>query len=89
VLAVNGTLDLQVPCKDNLEAIGAALERGKNPDFELVEFAGLNHLFQHCDTGSPSEYGEIEETFSIEVLEKMTKWILHRFGNNKERKGTD
>ena len=89
VLAVIGTLDLQVPCKDNLEAIGAALERGKNPDFELVEFAGLNHLFQHCDTGSPSEYGEIEETFSIEVLEKMTKWILHRFGNNKERKGTD
>ncbi len=85
VLAVNGTLDLQVPCKENIEAIRAALERGKNTDFELVEFAGLNHLFQHCTTGSPSEYGEIEETFSIEVLEKMTEWILHRFGNNEDR----
>ena len=89
VLAVNGSLDLQVPCKENLKSIGAALERGKNPDFELVEFAGLNHLFQHCTTGSPSEYGKIEETFSIEVMEKMTKWILHRFGNHKERKLSD
>jgi hypothetical protein len=46
----------------------------------VVEFPGLNHLFQHCKTGLPSEYGEIEESFSVEVLEKMTTWILLRFG---------
>jgi hypothetical protein len=80
VLAINGSLDLQVPCKDNLAAIGGALKRGLNPDYEVVEFPGLNHLFQHCKTGLPSEYGEIEESFSVEVLEKMTTWILLRFG---------
>ncbi len=89
VLAINGTLDLQVPCKENMEAIEAALKRGKNPDFEMIEFPQLNHLFQHCETGAPSEYGQIEETFSVDVLEKMTNWILHRFGNNKERKVSD
>lgn len=80
VLAINGSLDLQVPCQENLAAIGSALTRGKNQDFELIEFPGLNHLFQHCKTGLPSEYGKIEETFSVEVLEKMTHWILQRFG---------
>ncbi|MGE4602521.1 MAG: alpha/beta fold hydrolase, partial [Planctomycetota bacterium] len=89
VLAINGALDLQVPCKENLAAIEAALIRGKNSDFEMVEFPRLNHLFQHCETGAPSEYGQIEETFSVDVLEKMTNWILHRFGNNKERKVSD
>ncbi|MDE0957212.1 MAG: alpha/beta fold hydrolase [Planctomycetota bacterium] len=80
VLAINGSLDLQVPCKDNLAAIESALKRGRNPDYEVVEFPDLNHLFQHCKTGLPSEYGEIEESFSVEVLEKMTQWVLHRFG---------
>ena len=89
VLAINGALDLQVPCKENLAAIEAALKRGKNSDFEMVEFPRLNHLFQHCETGAPSEYGQIEETVSVDVLDKMTNWILHRFGNNKERKVSD
>jgi hypothetical protein len=80
VLAINGSLDLQVPCKENLAAIGGALKRGQNHDYELIEFPDLNHLFQHCNTGVPSEYGEIEESISVEVLEKMTNWILDRFG---------
>lgn len=35
----------------------------------------LNHLFQHCKTGLPAEYGEIEETVSPEVLKVMSDWI--------------
>ena len=82
VLALNGTLDLQVPCQENLDAIKAALQRGGNRDHETVAYSDLNHMFQHCETGAITEYGEIEETFSTEVLEKITRWILKRFGRN-------
>ena len=36
---------------------------------------GLNHLFQHCATGSSNEYRDIEETFAPEVLDLMIEWI--------------
>ena len=41
--------------------------------------AGLNHLFQHCNTGEVSEYKEIEETFSPDVLTEMTAWLRTLF----------
>jgi hypothetical protein len=40
-----------------------------------MEFEGLNHLFQHAVTGSPTEYATIEETFSYDVIDVMVKWI--------------
>ena len=36
----------------------------------------MNHLFQHCTTGMPEEYAEIEETFSEEVLNDIVKWVM-------------
>jgi hypothetical protein len=36
---------------------------------------GLNHLFQHCSKCTVNEYGELEETFSAEVLQIMTDWL--------------
>jgi hypothetical protein len=33
---------------------------------------------QHCKTGSVTEYSQIEETFSEEVLEDMAGFILDR-----------
>ncbi|HMP32349.1 MAG TPA: hypothetical protein PKD85_22265, partial [Saprospiraceae bacterium] len=36
---------------------------------------GVRHLFQTSKTGSPDEYPLIEETFSEEVLNDMSKWI--------------
>ena len=39
-------------------------------------YPNLNHLFQHCQTGLPAEYGEIEETFSEEVLNDIADWLL-------------
>jgi hypothetical protein len=76
VLAINGEKDLQVPPGQNLPAIRKALEAGGNKDFEVNELPGLNHLFQTAKTGSPSEYGSIEETISPVALEKMASWIL-------------
>lgn len=75
VLAINGEKDLQVPPKENLSAIKAALEKGGNKKATIKELPGLNHLFQECKTGSPSEYAEIEQTFSPAALDEIAKWI--------------
>ncbi len=76
VLAVNGEKDLQVPPKEDLAAIKNALEKGKNKKVTTIEFPNLNHLFQECTTGSPSEYAGIEQTFSPAALEQITKWVV-------------
>jgi len=76
VLALNGEKDLQVASDINLRTIEKAVKSGGNKSVKTIEFPGLNHLFQHCKTGLPGEYGEIEETFSPEVLKTMTDWIL-------------
>jgi fermentation-respiration switch protein FrsA (DUF1100 family) len=75
VLALNGSKDLQVPPKEDLAAIGQALKAGGNTHVTLVELDGLNHLFQECTTGSPTEYAAIEQTFSPKALTVMTEWI--------------
>jgi uncharacterized protein len=74
VLAINGSKDLQVPAKPNLEGIRQALAGNSNVD--VKELPGLNHLFQKANTGAPSEYGEIEETFAPSALELISGWIL-------------
>jgi len=72
VLALGGTLDTQVDSRANL----GALREGLKPQMStIVEVDGVNHLFQHCKTGDVSEYKEIEETISPEVLEQMITWI--------------
>lgn len=74
VLAIDGEKDLQVP-PENLIAIKTALENGGNKNVTTKLFPNLNHLFQDCKTGLPSEYSEIEETFSPAALAEITKWI--------------
>ncbi len=76
VLALNGEKDLQVVADVNLPAIEKSLRKGGNKSVETISLPGLNHLFQHCETGLPTEYGEIEETFSPEVLKIISDWIL-------------
>ncbi|MCX8473369.1 MAG: alpha/beta fold hydrolase [Sediminibacterium sp.] len=75
VLAINGEKDLQVPPKENLEAIKKALTKGGNKKVTTIEFPNLNHLFQECKTGSPDEYATIEQTFSPTALEEISNWI--------------
>jgi uncharacterized protein len=78
VLALNGSLDLQVLPGDNLPALRAALTKANNKDFEIREYPKLNHLFQTCETGQVSEYGRIEETIAPQVLEDVAAWISKR-----------
>lgn len=71
VLALNGTKDRQVDCEENLGALREGLAGAKR----IVPVKGVNHLFQHCDTGDVSEYKEIEETIAPEVLETIVAWL--------------
>lgn len=75
VLALDGEKDLQVPSTENLPAIQAAFEAADLKDFEVAEMPGLNHLFQDSETGSPAEYGVIQETIAPEALTKIISWI--------------
>jgi fermentation-respiration switch protein FrsA (DUF1100 family) len=70
-LALGGEKDIQVP-PSNLEEI-KKLTSGRA---ETYLFPGLNHLMQHCTTGLPSEYFDIEETFAPEALSMLSSWIL-------------
>ncbi|MBK8392451.1 MAG: alpha/beta hydrolase [Saprospiraceae bacterium] len=79
VLAINGEKDFQVLPKINLPGIEQALKKGKNKDFTIKELPNLNHLFQNSQTGTFSEYGQIEETISPIALELMFNWLKARF----------
>lgn len=70
VLAVNGSKDLQV-VPYNLVRVKEMI-----PHADTVLYPDLNHLFQHCETGSPDEYFSIQESFSEEVMRDMSFWIL-------------
>jgi len=76
LLALNGSLDMQVPPKENLQAIEKAMIFGGNSHYAVEEIPGVNHLFQTAKTGAPSEYSRIEETIAPAVLEKIANWIL-------------
>ncbi len=80
VLALNGSLDRQVPADENLTAIKAALAH--NPDVTIRKLEGLNHLFQTARTGSIGEYADITETMSPVVLRIVTEWIAVRSKRN-------
>ena len=72
-MILNGEKDVQVIAATNLSTIERLLPPNKQNFIKV--YPGLNHLFQHCQTGFPDEYSHIEETFSPEVLTDMEKWI--------------
>lgn len=75
VLALNGTKDLQVPHQQNLPATEKALKAGGSKKYTILEMPNLNHLFQTAKTGSPAEYGQLEETFAPAALQVVGDWM--------------
>jgi len=75
VLAIYGSKDLQVPAKQNIEALTPILEKSKT-DHLIVELSDLNHLMQTAETGNVSEYDLIDETMAPKALETISNWIL-------------
>lgn len=75
VLALNGSLDVQVPPR-SLEGLARALKAGGNAKVETEVLPGLNHGFQTAKTGRVDEYGELEETFAPVALARIAAFIL-------------
>ena len=74
-LLLNGSKDLQVIASQNLPGYERIIAEHGKTNITLRELPDLNHLFQHCETGSPNEYFEIEETISPEVLEMIVEFV--------------
>lgn len=72
VLALNGTKDTQVDCDANIARLEKELANCKH---SIKKIDGVNHMFQHCNTGIVTEYQQIEETIAPEVLQVVAKWI--------------
>ena len=73
VMAINGEKDVQVMSAMCLDALRRVLPA--NEHHLIKSYPGLNHLFQHCETGMPDEYEAIEETISEEVINDIISWI--------------
>jgi pimeloyl-ACP methyl ester carboxylesterase len=71
VLALNGSKDTQVLPLPNQQRIKQLC-----PKADCRTLPDLNHLFQHCTTGSPDEYILIEETFAPEAMQAIADFIL-------------
>jgi hypothetical protein len=56
-----------------LPALRKALAR--NRDATIVEIPGLNHFFQHAQSGSRQEVATIDETLAPELLSAISGWI--------------
>jgi hypothetical protein len=76
VLALNGKKDVQVEWESNFSVLEQTLPQKTSLTTQAYE--RLNHLFQSCETGLPTEYGQIETTISEEVLRDIEQWLEKR-----------
>jgi pimeloyl-ACP methyl ester carboxylesterase len=75
ILALNGSKDHQVFPEENLAGIEKGLKIAENKHYKIIKLEGLNHLFQHAETGLPQEYAKIKEDFAPEALQIMGDWL--------------
>ena len=75
VLAMIGSLDLQVPADPNLNEIRGALDSAGNTHATVVLMPDLNHLLQRARKGLMSEYLMIQQTISPDALNRIGKWV--------------
>lgn len=80
VLIMNGGKDTQVLAAQNVPPLVGALLHAGNTEITVRILPRCNHLFQECETGSPDEYGRIEQTFAPEALECLAGWVAWASG---------
>lgn len=79
-LVLFGKRDPITPYRVHAAAIERAIGQSDQTDTTIESLPYMNHLFQRAKTGSPAEFGQIEEAMSPEALETISEWIIHRFG---------
>lgn len=77
VFALIGDKDIQV-LPYNLNLIEQALISGGNKSVTTKLYKNRNHLLQDCTTGEVSEYGDIEQTISEEVIFDIIDWLKNQ-----------
>lgn len=76
VLALFGEKDIQVLSTQNMKPMESILKQSRKSGAYMVrEIKGVNHLFQHCDTCTLSEYASLAETFSESVMKEIAEWL--------------
>ncbi len=78
VLFIVGDRDTQVPAAPMIKALKDAVSKADLLTVE--ERPGLNHMFQHAQTGLPAEYATIDETFDPESIDILTRWLKKQAG---------
>ncbi|MCD4701469.1 MAG: alpha/beta fold hydrolase [Candidatus Aegiribacteria sp.] len=74
VLALYGSLDIQVPPERNLESMQMALS--ENPLALVMVIDGANHLFQASVDGMIEEYAALEPELTDGFESTVSDWIL-------------
>jgi pimeloyl-ACP methyl ester carboxylesterase len=76
VLALVGSLDRIVPAGPYVDAMRPVLKT--IPGSEVRVLPGLNHVMQTARTGSPQEFGTIDETISPLALATIDGWVVRQ-----------
>jgi len=76
ILAIFGSLDLQVPAESNQAGMETGFGGAGNTDVTYHLFEGANHLFQLANTGSPQEYAALPKQFIAGFLELISNWLF-------------
>lgn len=75
VLALYGSLDMQVPAAQNVPALEAIVRTHGRSNITIRLVDRANHLFQQAKTGQPSEYGALAKVFVPGVPSLIVAWI--------------
>lgn len=75
VLAITGDKDRQTPSGYNLSKIEKAFNISGKSNYKIIELNNVNHIFQNCVTGLPSEYTRIGNDLSVDGFSKIVTWI--------------
>lgn len=80
VLAIGGEKDFVAPPEHHLTSVEAILREPPDSDVTTITFANLNHLLQEAETGLPTEYASLENSFSPNALAAIEDWIAATIG---------
>jgi hypothetical protein len=76
VLALVGSVDRIVPAGPYVDAMRPVLKT--IPGSEVRVLPGLNHVMQTARTGSPQEFGTIQESIAPVALETIDVWVARQ-----------
>jgi len=75
VLALFGSLDMQVPATQNARVMEQLFRESGNTRTSCRIIPGANHLFQIAKTGSPMEYGQMKKEFVPGFVDDIAQWM--------------